>query len=61
MPKYGYPSDGAKKGIASTGGSLLDLRVKLTDVGKLKTPAGAGAPSTKGSITPPKQVGKGSK
>lgn len=38
-----------------------DLRVKLSDVGAVKKPAGAPPPSSKGSISYPKEVGKGSK
>ncbi len=38
-----------------------DVRVKLTDVGAIKKPAGAPPPSSKGSISYPKPVGKGSK
>lgn len=56
--KYGWPTEGAKKGVDGNGKGLLDLRVKLTDVGKIVTPKGGGAPSTKGSIKYPKQVGK---
>lgn len=62
MPKYGYPSEGASKGIArSSAHGCLDLRVKLTDVGRIAKPANAPPPSSKGSISYPKQVGKGSK
>ena len=59
MPKYGYPSEGASKGVSkSTSKGCLDLRVKLTDVGKIVTPKGAPPPSSKGSIKRPEQVGK---
>jgi hypothetical protein len=36
-----------------------DVRVKLSDVGKVVTPKGAPPPSSKGSISYPKEVGKG--
>jgi hypothetical protein len=38
---------------------VFDLRVKLTDVGTVKKPAGAPPPSSKGAISYPKEVGKG--
>ena len=60
MAKYN-PTEGAKKGIANSSAGCLDLRVKLSDVGKVKIPAGAPPPSSKGSISYPKSVGKGSK
>lgn len=62
MPKYGYPSEGASKGISkSSAKGCLDLRVKLSDVGTISKPKGAPPPSSKGSIKHPEQVGKGSK
>lgn len=39
--------------------SCYDLRVKLSDVGRVVTPKGAPPPSSKGSISYPKEVGKG--
>ena len=55
--KYGSPVEGAGKGLRDACG--LAPRVKLTDVGTIKTPAGAPPPSSKGSIKYPAQVGKG--
>lgn len=37
----------------------FDLRTKLTDAGSVAKPAGAPPPSSKGSISYPKPVGKG--
>ncbi len=53
MAKYG--SKGCMTGQDALKSSW---RNKKSDVGKVKIPAGAGAPSTKGSIKYPKQVGK---
>lgn len=39
----------------------FDLRVSLQDVGKVSKPANAPPPSSKGTISYPKQVGKGAK
>jgi hypothetical protein len=39
-------------------GDAYTIRTKLTDVGTIKKPAGAPPPSSKGSISRPKQVGK---
>lgn len=36
-----------------------DLRVKLSDVGRVVTPKGAPPPSSKGAIKYPNEVGKG--
>lgn len=38
-----------------------DVRTKLTDVGKVSIPKGAPPPSSKGTISYPKEVGQGSK
>ena len=55
--EYGSPSEGAAKGLKDACG--LAPRVKLTDVGEIRKPAGAPPPSSKGSIKYPAQVGKG--
>lgn len=39
--------------------SAYDVRVKLSDVGRVSKPANAPPPSSKGAISYPKQVGKG--
>jgi len=41
--------------------SAYALRTKLSEVGKVVTPKGAPPPSSKGSISYPKPVGKGKK
>lgn len=51
--KYGKPELGC-----NLDAKAFDVRVKLTDVGAIKKPAGAPPPSSKGSISYPKPVGK---
>lgn len=52
--EYGSPKLGC-----NLDASAYAVRVKLSDVGSVKKPAGAPPPSSKGSISYPKQVGKG--
>lgn len=53
--KYGKPSEGLGCNLDA---SAFELRKKLTDVGTVKKPANAPPPSSKGSISYPKPVGK---
>lgn len=39
--------------------NCYDVRVKLSDVGKVSIPKGAPPPSSKGTISYPKEVGRG--
>lgn len=54
--EYGSPKLGS-----NLDASCYDLRVKLSDVGRVVTPKGAPPPSSKGQISYPNQVGKGKK